>query len=617
MEVKACSHKDVREFGDALYCFSCGQSRTYLPAVASLFTYVETVPTPTTYEYDNLDRNKDEIRLIVLRAGRSSHPIHCHIVSTALQSAPGYTALSYTWATESGDINTSQTIQIESSSVWQGPTILKVTKNCEAALVQLRQVDRDRTVWVDSNSINQMQIQERNHQVGLMGKIYEMAETVEICNCDAAHEYKGAMSLLSPSFSSAVLEEMYRKRHEEFETLSNLHPGLETIEVNEDPTGIPIGKFGNHPHIIQLADLFQLRYFSRVWVIQEVLSAKFVVLRINNASVLLTKATLAHLHEWCAEHFVTISRLAKWTSAWNRKTDIISCLNISLDSSSADPRDKVFAIIGLVEPQDRRFITIDYLSSVEQVYSDAVMACIAPCRDLDILSYAGIELNADNTSPCSFSTENFKQFLAERNHAQGHGKSSSHLRHPWVSHVSITNVREDGTLSRSAKASHSDYNYIAQYTSTTPVLKVKDPIPAAQILPRLRVRAHLIDICTTLAGGSTAQLMSTMDSGIRNIHTSKWSWLLNIFTEPFTNGCVYDELHMDMFKLDVARATSGDETIFRTYYSVGFTASHCLPDDGVFAIDSAHHPFLLRSVDHGVYRIVGKCYVWAAIDLDY
>jgi hypothetical protein len=111
--------------------------------------------------------------------------------------------------------------------------------------------------------------------------------------------------------------------------------------------------------------------------------------------------------------------------------------------------------------------------------------------------------------------------------------------------------------------------------------------------------------------------MSTMDSGIRNIHTSKWSWLLNIFTEPFTNGCVYDELHMDMFKLGVARATSGDETIFRTYYSVGFTASHCLPGDGVFAIDSAHHPFLLRSVDHGVYRIVGKCYVWAAMNLDY
>jgi hypothetical protein len=51
------------------------------------------------------------------------------------------------------------------------------------------------------------------------------------------------------------------------------------------------------------------------------------------------------------------------------------------------------------------------------------------------------------------------------------------------------------------------------------------------------------------------------------------------------------------------------------------------PGDFIFAIDGAHQPLILRpislrnfSLADGnplMYRIVGECYLWAAMELDY
>lgn len=42
-----------------------------------------------------------------------------------------------------------------------------------------------------------------------------------------------------------------------------------------------------------------------------------------------------------------------------------------------------------------------------------------------------------------------------------------------------------------------------------------------------------------------------------------------------------------------------------------------MPGDHIFAIDGAALLLILRPISHGVYRIVGPCYLWAALDLDY
>lgn len=37
----------------------------------------------------------------------------------------------------------------------------------------------------------------------------------------------------------------------------------------------------------------------------------------------------------------------------------------------------------------------------------------------------------------------------------------------------------------------------------------------------------------------------------------------------------------------------------------------------MFAIDGAKAPFILRSVGENQYKIVGDCYLWAALELDH
>jgi glycyl-tRNA synthetase beta subunit len=61
-----------------------------------------------------------------------------------------------------------------------------IAKNALEALQSLRQTSAPIRLWVDAVCINQNDIQERNHQVGLMGDIYRNAAHVIIC-CGQNH----------------------------------------------------------------------------------------------------------------------------------------------------------------------------------------------------------------------------------------------------------------------------------------------------------------------------------------------------------------------------------------------------------------------------------------------
>jgi hypothetical protein len=78
-----------------------------------------------------------------------------------------YEALSYTW----GDPNDKQEIRLQNSP-------FPVTKNLHAALVHLRLSYSPRTLWIDAICINQADIEERNRQVKHMREIYTRAMRV-------------------------------------------------------------------------------------------------------------------------------------------------------------------------------------------------------------------------------------------------------------------------------------------------------------------------------------------------------------------------------------------------------------------------------------------------------
>lgn len=59
--------------------------------------------------------------------------------------------------------------------------------------------------------------------------------------------------------------------------------------------------------------------------------------------------------------------------------------------------------------------------------------------------------------------------------------------------------------------------------------------------------------------------------------------------------------------------------VFRTHYSVGFSRAKVECQDVIFAVDGVRVPLILRKHNgtSSKYRVVGECYLWAALELDY
>ncbi|KAM5383813.1 hypothetical protein ACJZ2D_001802 [Fusarium nematophilum] len=193
------------------------------------------------------------------------------------KSSTSYEAISYTWANSLGERKKNKAIFI--GERWDA---LKITENCYDALQTCRFQDKPRRLWIDAICINQSDVAERSHQVGMMRYIYSAASRVLI-------------------FLS------------------------ETSAGKDDPDM-----------------LIQNPYFSRVWVVQEIASAR-------EAYVLFGRQAM----RWGFFHS-NLQRLSikTWIQHFDRarQVDIESFVSLLEDTracQASDPRDKVFALLGL------------------------------------------------------------------------------------------------------------------------------------------------------------------------------------------------------------------------------------------------------------------------------
>lgn len=89
--------------------------------------------------YHPLSSNEEQIRTLILHAGKIHEPIRCSLRIVSLVEEPSYDALSYVW----GDARVTKPIQVE--GVW-----FNATMNLEHALRHLRATSDDLTLWVDA-----------------------------------------------------------------------------------------------------------------------------------------------------------------------------------------------------------------------------------------------------------------------------------------------------------------------------------------------------------------------------------------------------------------------------------------------------------------------------------
>jgi hypothetical protein len=130
----------------------------------------------TTRTLRPLPTDEDTIRLVVLQPSNSEDAeIDCEIRRVKLSENPQYEALSYAWGTHDTDVVISANGRI--ATIWE---------NLSFCLRRLRSSDTPRTLYIDALCINQTDLNEKNHQVKLMGQIFRTAQRVLVWLGEAA-----------------------------------------------------------------------------------------------------------------------------------------------------------------------------------------------------------------------------------------------------------------------------------------------------------------------------------------------------------------------------------------------------------------------------------------------
>ena len=213
------------------------------------------------YTYHPLHESEDSVRLVTLYAGERDNPIRGSLACHRLSKVPKFSALSYEW----GPFEPHQGIEVDGR-------VFLVRANIYAFLTELRGSQADCTLWADAICIDHENIKERDKQVSLMAQIYESAEEVH--------------SWLGPSADrSTEVMEILRGMN----SLVSSVGGEGEVKAPELPANDLFLRLCKYLLVQPFWKLMNRSYWSRLWVLQEIILAKRVVLHCGTSSCDLTK----------------------------------------------------------------------------------------------------------------------------------------------------------------------------------------------------------------------------------------------------------------------------------------------------------------------------------------
>jgi Heterokaryon incompatibility protein (HET) len=298
------------------------------------------------------------------------------LIYAKLGSSEGYEALSYVW----GESTHTHTMYLAGH-------LFPITANLEAALRGLRLLSKERIIWVDAICINQYIIEERNHQVGHMRHIYQQATTTLVW-----------------------LGEQSENSHKAFAFVRELS---QIAAIRNDDTNSIRQQESIVYNLLRLKDwkaldaLLSRPWWMRVSVLQEVfMSARAIVIcgddkleweAFRPAMFFVTRNSpqrdrfmedanrdTHHLHKY------TLTQSFPEGEPDLCDIDLGPLLLNNKSKYATDPKDKVFALIGLATDGSVDSPNPDYSKSVELIYKETTKDIITRASSLAILEYAGI-----------------------------------------------------------------------------------------------------------------------------------------------------------------------------------------------------------------------------------
>jgi hypothetical protein len=345
----------------------------------------------TSFTYTPLPN--DCIRLLTF-AAPSTYPgvLTCTINTFPLDNPPSFDALSYTWGAPS-----------KMETILCNGLEMKIGANLHEAIQTLFSppISLDLPIWIDAICINQGDDEEKGHQVHRMGDVYRRANKVVIWLGPAENDSDLAMESL-PGLS---------------ERLSSLPFGSVVYHFEEN--GLPDE---NSPVWYAVGNLFRRQWFGRLWTFQEtVLAAKLIAVagqKMADWTLISTVAgQLWELGLWST--CVGYQRLEKLGNGFKAVADIswarshlkdlkeldpTYLLEMVSHKTCLEPRDRVYAILGMTSLSFRNRIEISYSDGTNQhiwrTFIDCAKACIEEGHFPILALVAGRERISDLPSWC-------------------------------------------------------------------------------------------------------------------------------------------------------------------------------------------------------------------------
>jgi hypothetical protein len=290
-----------------------------------------------------------------------------------------FEAVSYTWGSAQ-PISLVTIIDAQSPSTYAatcsvGPNLLEM-------LSHLRRPETNRALWIDAICINQDDPIEKGEQIRRMCDIFKFASRTVM--------WLGKASVDS---TEAVRALEHVGKNLEFTTTSTFIPAPDSIRKN----------WWNLRHLIPLlpsswnaiANFIQRPYFERLWVMQEAqMAGQNSIMQCGETEIPWYYARRAFIR--CRSDMATLPRFSSLSSRMNQRLaedishslvarDISLLFKIASTRKCADPRDKVFAVFGLLPSNLTQHIQSSYTLLFRDVYIQAFLATVHFTHRLGLL----------------------------------------------------------------------------------------------------------------------------------------------------------------------------------------------------------------------------------------
>jgi hypothetical protein len=378
---------------------------------------------------------------------------------------PPYYALSYAW----GDLARSHEIRIDGK--W-----LNITENLYNGI---RDLQRNAIgviyIWADAICINQDDLAERSSQLLLMREIYHTAADVQIwlgpCNADGKRCMRFISALAGDSYDDIIPDEDSNERFMEAflaPTAAVVNAGygfghavaqvgdIITPSARDDkailvldpdwdqktveqltkwrPSNRTLKKldgenFGELASLIDLTFIQHCSWFERMWVVQELGVADSARILYDGKSIPwkdFLNATY-YLHYTCKLPLPNVQKLTgleKIRLGWmeRKRLSLYDLIRECQYRQASDPRDRIYALFGLMGDRMNSFLQPDYTKSVGEVYALATQHFIIQSASLDPI--CGWQAHGRRHIPSWIPDYSLDQRLAASSLIAGYGREN-------------------------------------------------------------------------------------------------------------------------------------------------------------------------------------------------